>query len=142
MTKKSHRSGCPINLSLEILGDKWTLVVIRDIALGHRRHFRELLTKSDEGIAANMLSDRLKTLMDHGLITRQPDPSHKQKVIYSLTEKGIELVPVLAQMAVWGRKHLPVTKEFDAMAKTLEEGGPALWARLMKNLRATHLSGR
>ena len=136
---KQNRSGCPINLSVEILGDKWTLVVVRDIALGGRRHFNELLTLSDEGIAANMLSDRLKTLLSHGLLTKAPDPTHKQKSIYSLTEKGIELVPVLAQMAIWGRKHLPASPELAAMAKKLEDGGPKLWSALMRDLRKRHL---
>jgi DNA-binding HxlR family transcriptional regulator len=136
---KQQRSGCPINLALEILGDKWTLVVIRDIALGDRRHFRELLTQSIEGIPANMLSDRLKSLMAHGLVTKADDPSHKQKSIYSLTEQGIELLPVLAQMAIWGRKYLPASPEDDARAKMLEDGGPKFWAALMRDLRKRHL---
>ncbi len=137
---KKQRSGCPVNLTVEILGDKWTLMVIRDIALGNRRHFRELLTKSEEGIAANMLSDRLKLLIDHGLVTRSDDPSHKQKVLYSLTESGIELVPVLAQIIIWGRHHLPVSKHHDAMAKVMEQGGPKLQRKLMADLRAKHLT--
>ena len=74
---------------------------------GNRRHFRELLTKSEEGISSNILADRLKTLLDEGIITREDDPTHKQKGIYSLTEQGIELLPVLAQMAAWGYKYLP-----------------------------------
>ncbi len=138
---KQHRSGCPINLSLEILGDKWTLVVVRDIALGGRRYFRELLTMSDEGIAPNMLSDRLKLLMAQGLLTKAPDPDHKQKSIYSLTEQGIELVPVLAQMAIWGSKYLPASPDLAAMAQQLEEGGPKYWEAIMRDLRRRHLSG-
>lgn len=137
---KMHRSGCPVNLTVEILGDKWTLMVIRDIALGDRRHFRELLTKSEEGIAANMLSDRLKLLAENGLITREDDPSHKQKVIYSLTEAGIELVPVLAQIIIWGRHHLPVSAHHDALAKVMEEGGLKLQRKLMADLRVKHLA--
>jgi DNA-binding HxlR family transcriptional regulator len=135
----SHRSGCPINLTLEILGDKWSLLVIRDIVFGNRRHFRELLTRSEEGIASNILSDRLKTLVDEGVLTKADDPSHKQKAIYSLTEKGIELLPVLAQMAAWGRKYLPVTAELSIRAQVLEEGGPKLWAEFMDELREMHL---
>lgn len=137
---KKHRSGCPVNLTVEILGDKWTLMVIRDIALGGRRHFRELLTKSEEGIAANMLSDRLKLLAENGLITREDDPSHKQKVIYSLTEAGIELVPVLAQIIIWGRHHLPVSAHHDALAKVMEKGGIKLQRKLMADLRVKHLA--
>jgi DNA-binding HxlR family transcriptional regulator len=136
---KQHRSGCPINLSLEILGDKWTLMVVRDIALGHRRHFRDLLTNSEEGIAANMLSDRLKLLMAHGLLTRTNDPSHKQKSIYSLTEAGIELLPMLAQMIIWGRHHTSVSKDHDTLAKQMEDGGVKLQKKLMRNLRRDHL---
>ena len=105
------RSGCAINLTLEVLGDKWSLLIIRDMIFGNRRHFRELLTKSEEGISSNILADRLKTLVEQGVLTRTDDPTHKQKGIYSLTEKGIELLPVLAQMAGWGRKYLPVTEE-------------------------------
>jgi DNA-binding HxlR family transcriptional regulator len=134
-----HRSGCPINLTLEIVGDKWSLLILRDIMFGGKRHFRELLTKSQERIASNILADRLRTLVEQGILTRADDPSHKQKAIYSLTEKGIELFPVLAQMAVWGRKHLPVSEELGIRAQLLDEGGPALWQDFMADLRETHL---
>ena len=134
-----HRSGCPINLTLEVVGDKWSLLIIRDIIFGGRRHFRELLTRSEEGIASNILADRLKRLVDQGILTKADDPSHKQKAIYSLTEQGIELLPVLAQMAAWGRKYLPVTPELAIRAQLLEEGGPALWADFMDELREAHL---
>src|SRR5512139_269858 len=129
-----HRSGCPINLTLEVLGDKWSLLVIRDIIFGNRRHFRELLTRSEEGIASNILADRLKRLVDQGILTRSDDPSHKQKGVYSLTEKGIALLPVLAQMGAWGRKFLPVTEELSIRAQLLEDGGPRLWGAFMDEL--------
>ena len=89
----AQRSGCPINLTLEMLGDRWSLIVIRDLMFGNRRHFRELLTRSQEGIASNILADRLKRLEAAGLVSRRDDPSHKQKAIYSLTEASIALVP-------------------------------------------------
>ena len=133
------RSGCPINLTLEVVGDKWSLLIIRDMIFGNRRHFRELLTRSEEGISSNILADRLKTLVEQGILTRKDDPTHKQKAIYSLTEKGIELLPVLCQMAVWGRKWLPVSDELSIRAQLLEEGGPALWADFMDELRDEHL---
>jgi DNA-binding HxlR family transcriptional regulator len=134
-----HRSGCPINLTLEVVGDKWSLLVIRDMMFGNRRHFRELLTKSDEGISSNILADRLKTLLDQGIITWVDDPSHKQKGIYSLTEQGIELLPILAQMSGWGFKYLPVSEELGIRAKLLSEGGPKMWAEFMEELRELHL---
>jgi DNA-binding HxlR family transcriptional regulator len=140
--RSDRRSGCPINLTLEVLGDKWSLLIIRDVMFGNRRHFRDLLQKSDEGIASNILADRLKTLLKEGIMTRASDPSHKQKGIYSLTEQGIELVPVLAQMAGWGCKFLPVTDELGIRGKLLEEGGPKMWEKFMSELRVLHLGAR
>jgi DNA-binding HxlR family transcriptional regulator len=131
--RADHRSGCPINLVLEVLGDKWSLMIIRDIIFGNRRHFRELLQKSEEGIASNILADRLKTMLKQGIVTKANDPSHKQKAIYSLTEQGIELLPVLVQMAGWGRKYLPVTEELSIGPKLLEEGGSKMWDKFMPN---------
>lgn len=133
------RSGCPINLTLEILGDRWSLLVLRDIMFGNRRHFRELLTRSEEGIASNILADRLKKLMVQGMITRADDPTHKQKAIYSLTEKAIQLVPIMAMVGGWGRKHLPVSEELSIRAQLLEEGGPPMWDAFMEELRRLHL---
>jgi DNA-binding HxlR family transcriptional regulator len=137
--RDAHRSGCPINLTLEALGDKWSLLVIRDMMFGNRRHFRELLTRSEEGIASNILADRLRRLVEQGIVSKADDPSHKQKAIYSLTERGIQLLPVLAQMGAWGRRHLPVTEELAIRAQLLEEGGPPMWAAFMEELREAHL---
>ncbi|WP_406872545.1 helix-turn-helix domain-containing protein [Aminobacter sp. P9b] len=134
-----QRSGCPINLTLEVVGDKWSLIVLRDMMFGNRRHFRELLTNSEEGIASNILADRLKRLVEDGLITKADDPSHKQKAIYSLTEMAIELLPVFAHIGAWGRKWLPVSEELSIRAELLETGGPEMWQRFMEELRASHL---
>jgi DNA-binding HxlR family transcriptional regulator len=134
-----QRSGCPINLTLEVVGDKWSLLIIRDIMFGNRTHYRELLTKSDEGISSNILADRLKTLLEQGVITREDDPTHKQKGIYRLTEQGIEMLPILAQMAAWGFKYLPVSEELGIRAQLLAEGGPKMWAEFMDELREVHL---
>jgi DNA-binding HxlR family transcriptional regulator len=135
----AHRSGCPINLTLEVMGDRWSLIVIRDVMFGNRRHFRELLTRSEEGIASNILAARLKRLLAQGLLTRADDPSHKQKAVYSLTEKAIQLVPVFAAIGAWGRCFLPVSEELSIRAQLLEEGGRALWEQFMEELRAIHL---
>jgi len=133
------RSGCPINLTLEVLGDRWSLILIRDIMFGNRRYFRELLALSDEGIASNILADRLKRLVAHGILSKRDDPAHKQKTIYSLTEKGIDLLPVLIHMGAWGRRHLPTTPEMSIRQELLEDGGPALWEDFMAELRHVHL---
>jgi DNA-binding HxlR family transcriptional regulator len=136
---KPIRSGCPINLTLEALGDRWSLIVIRDIMFGNRRHYRDLLNHSEEGIASNILADRLKKLTEAGLLSTRPDPTHKQKQIYSLTEASIQLVPLLAQMGAWGRRHMPASKELSVRAELLEDGGPKLWSRFMDELRHLHL---
>jgi DNA-binding HxlR family transcriptional regulator len=133
------RSGCAINLTLEVVGDKWSLLIIRDMMFGNRRHFRDLLTRSEEGISSNILADRLQRLLEQGIITWADDPSHKQKGIYSLSEQGIELLPILAQMSAWGVKYLPVTEELGIRAQLLSDGGPKMWAEFMDELRQTHL---
>src|SRR3954452_16852235 len=129
-----HRSGCPINLTLEVLGDRWSLIVIRDVMFGNRRRYRELLTRSEERIASNVLADRLKRLVAAGLLSRADDPGHKQSAIYSLTEPAIQLVPLLATMGAWGRRHAPVSKELSIRAQLMEEGGPRMWEELMAEL--------
>lgn len=136
---QTQRSGCPINLTLEQLGDRWSLIVIRDVMFGNRRSFGALLDQSEEGIASNILANRLKQLTAAGLLTRSPDPSHRQKRIYSLTEASIELVPLLAHMAAWGRRHTHASYELSVRAELLEEGGPALWHAFMNELRYLHL---
>jgi DNA-binding HxlR family transcriptional regulator len=135
----SQRSGCPINLTLELLGDQWSLIVIRDIMFGGRRHFRELIGRSEEGIASNVLADRLKRLVENGLLSKRDDPAHKQKAIYSLTEASIELVPLLVQMGAWGCRHTAADPALAKRARELAEGGPKKWRALMARLRASHV---
>ncbi len=135
----AHRSACPINLTLELLGDRWSLIVIRDIMFGNRRHYRELLNRSNEGIASNILADRLKRLVAAGLLSRRNDPGHLQKAIYSLTEPAIQLLPLLAHMGAWGRRHTPASEALSIRAQLLEEGGPPMWDACMAELRTLHL---
>jgi DNA-binding HxlR family transcriptional regulator len=137
--RHESRSGCPINLTLEMLGDRWSLIVIRDIMFGNRRHYGELLRLSEEGIASNILADRLARLRGKGLLSRTSDPTHKQKAIYSLTEVSIQLVPLLAHMGAWGRRHTRVSKELSVRARLLEEGGERMWKAFMAELRSIHL---
>ncbi len=133
------RSGCPINLTLEMLGDRWSLIVIRDIMFGNRRHYGDLLRLSDEGIASNILADRLARLVQSGLLSRSDDPAHKQKAIYSLTEASIQLVPLLAHMGAWGCQFTPASKRLSIRAQLLEEGGERMWKAFMAELRSIHL---
>jgi DNA-binding HxlR family transcriptional regulator len=136
--RKDHRSGCVINLMVEIFGDPWSLLVMRDIIFMNRRHFRELLTNSPEGIASNILADRLQRLVQQGIVVKSQDASHKQKAIYSLTEKGIGLLPLLMEMVSWGQTYLPPFRP-RGLARILEEGGPKLTEQFMTDLRKSHL---
>ncbi|TNH28017.1 helix-turn-helix transcriptional regulator [Micromonospora orduensis] len=134
-----YRSGCPINLAVEAVCDRWSLVVLRDVMFGDRHYFRELLAGSREGIASNILADRLRRLVDNGLLWRADDPTHRQKIRYSLTEAGVQLVPVMAALGSWGRRHMPASHELSARVELLERGGPELWDRFMDELREQHL---
>jgi DNA-binding HxlR family transcriptional regulator len=139
--RHESRSGCPINLTLEMLGDRWSLIVIRDIMFGNRRHYGELLRLSEEGIASNILADRLARLRGKGLLSRTSDPTHKQKAIYSLTEVSIQLVPLLAHMGAWGRRHTRVSKELSVRARLLEEGGERMWKAFGRTKEHSSRSG-
>src|ERR1700675_1788986 len=98
------RSGCPLNASVEVLGDRWSLLIIRDMMLRGFRTYKEFLG-SYERIATNILADRLRKLETHGIIASEPDPSDGRKLIYSLTAKGLDLAPVLTEMVLWAAAH-------------------------------------
>ncbi len=102
--KLERRSGCPLNATVEMLGDRWSLLIIRDMMLRGFESFKEFL-ECYEGIATNVLADRLRKLVAHGIITREPDPSDGRKRIYLLTEKGMDLAPVLTEMVLWAADH-------------------------------------
>ena len=140
--RNEHRSRCPINLSLEVLGDRWSLLILRDMMFAGKRHFREFL-HSEEGISSNILADRIRRLSEEEMITKAPDPTHKQKAIYSLTVKAIALLPVVVQIGAWGSRWVPDAKKLDASARKvvreIQEGGPREWAKRMDALRAEHL---
>jgi DNA-binding HxlR family transcriptional regulator len=99
-----RRSGCPLNASVETLGDRWSLLIIRDMMLRGFRTYKEFL-ESFEGIATNILADRLRKLQAHGIITTERDPSDGRRLFYLLTEKGIDLAPVLTEMVLWAARH-------------------------------------
>lgn len=132
------RSGCAVNAAVEALGDQWSLIVLRDVMFGGRRHFRELLSHSEEGIASNILSSRLKALVAGGLLT-QEQAERGRRATYSLTEAGIQTVPIMVALGSWGMRHRPTTPELGVRARLLEDGGPHLWEDLMDELREVHL---
>jgi DNA-binding HxlR family transcriptional regulator len=115
MTKNSKdlRSNCPINFAVETFGDKWTLLVIRDLMFKGKRHYSDFLA-SDEKISTNILADRLQKLDDNGVITKSTDPDNASKFIYSLTGKGQALLPAMVEMTAW-------SAEYDSLTNTPSE---------------------
>jgi len=99
-----RRSDCPLNASVEMLGDRWSLLIVRDMMLLGRRTFKEFLD-SYERPATNILTDRLRRLEAYGIIRTERDPADGRKLIYLLTPKGMDLAPVLTEMVLWAGKH-------------------------------------
>ena len=132
------RSGCPINAAVEVLGDPWAMLVLRDIMFGNRRHFRELIAGSEEGIATNILASRLKQLVTAGLLTRD-DARRGQRAAYSLTEAGIQVLPVMVALGDWGLAHRDGERRLQVRAELLRDGGPELVAAMIDELRELHL---
>jgi len=119
--KHTHqrRSDCPINFALETFGDPWSLLLIRDIVYFGKKTYGEFLA-SEEGMATNILASRLARLEEQGILMKQPSGQDKRKEEYVLTEKGLDLIPVLVEMANWSAEYDPQT------------GAPAAWIALMK----------
>jgi DNA-binding HxlR family transcriptional regulator len=132
------RSGCPLNAAVEVLGDRWSLIVLRDIIFGDRRHFRALLTGSIEGIASNILADRLVRFVDAGILTRGT-AARGQRARYSLTEAGIRTLPVICALGDWGLDWRPGSAGLRRRQQLVRDGGPAFIAEVMDELRVRHL---
>ncbi len=105
---QSHRSPCPIACSLDLIGDRWTLLVIRDMMFFEKQRFEEFL-ESPEGISTNILASRLKSLEEMDLVEKQPYSNHPRRMNYQLTVRGKSLRPVLRSITAWGLKHIPDT---------------------------------
>ena len=114
--KLKHRSGCPVNISLEIFGDRWSLLIIRDLMVRGFHTFKDF-QGSGEGIATNILADRLRKLEAAGIITAEPDEADRRSVNYRLTEKGIDLAPVLLEILIWGSRHQEAEAPYEVIEK-------------------------
>ena len=110
--KKEFRSGCPISSALEVVGDKWSLLIIRDMLVKHKKTFKEI-SNSDEKIAPSILSARLKLLESYKLIFKTKVPDNKKENIYLLTEKGIRLTPIIIEFSLWGNSNMQEFNEID-----------------------------
>jgi DNA-binding HxlR family transcriptional regulator len=134
-----QRSACPINLALEVLGDRWTLLIVRDMMFAGKRHFREFLG-SEEGMSSRTLADRLSSLQQHGTITRHDDPTHGLKTVYRLTAVGVSLLPVVVSLGVWGLENCDADPEAGKTAIQLHKGGPAAIRRLQEQMLSDHVA--
>ncbi|HLZ64035.1 MAG TPA: helix-turn-helix domain-containing protein [Ktedonosporobacter sp.] len=132
-----RRSDCPINFSLETFGDSWSLLIVRDIVYFGKKTYGEFLA-SEEGIATNILASRLALLEQKGILVKKPDATEKRREVYTLTEKGLDLIPILVEMSNWSAEYDPQT------------GAPPAWIALMhaekekmtRLIRETVQSGR
>lgn len=136
--EKKHKSNCPQYLALDVFGDKWTLLIIRDMIIEEKTHFREFL-QSKEKIASNILTNRLQSMEEEGLIHKKNDPNHKQKIIYLLTRKGIDLFPILLENARWSLKYKSVDTIDAQKAQIMLNGGKKAKENMMKILEKKHL---
>ena len=130
---RRRRSGCPVSISLEILGDRWSLLIVRDLMVRGFRTFKEF-QQSGEGIATNVLADRLRKLEATGIITVETEESDRRRVNYRLTEKGIALAPALLELLIWGARHEQTGAPCGLIAE-LEKNREALLAEVRRRWR-------
>lgn len=144
--KPQRRSGCPLNASVEMLGDRWSLLIVRDMMLRGSSSYKEFL-ESPEGIATNILADRLRRLEEYGIISTERDPADGRKLIYVLTAKGIDLAPVLTEMVLWAARHedtgnQPLVREMRRDKAKFMAAIKRRWAGRSNRLRISQVKAR
>lgn len=131
------RSHCPINYTLEHFGDKWSLLIIRDLMFKGKRHYNEFL-ESDEKISTSVLGDRLKMLEELGIISKGKDDVKKSRIKYSLTRKGLDMLPVLIEMIIWAGFYDEKTEAGKVFLAQAKEGREYLIAQIREKLEREH----
>lgn len=130
------RSNCPINFVLETFGDKWTLLVIRDLMFHGKRYYGDFLA-SDEGISTNILADRLQRLERDGVVEKEIDPDNRSRSIYRLTQKGKDLLPVMLEITAWSGKYDAKTNAPAPLLEALKKNRRPLIAKILSDLDDT-----
>ena len=120
MTDLKKRSDCPVSCSLDVWGDKWSLLIVRDLMFAKQCTYGDFL-KSGKKIATNILASRLQTLEENGIITKQDHPDSKAKVLYKLTQKGIDLLPLIIEINLWADKYYDISAEQKAILKEVKK---------------------
>ncbi len=136
MKKITRRSMCPISTTLDILGDKWTLLIIRDLMFNGKRTYGEFL-QSEEKIATNILADRLLTLEKNGIVEKRAFPGNKAKNLYQLTPKGIDLMPILLEIILWGDEYFEIPERVHRLAGEIRKDRNGMIKEIAKRLAAT-----
>ena len=135
----NSNQSCPIGLAAELIGDKWSIIILRDIAVLNRQTYSQLYNKSLEGISSATLAKRLKRLLDIGMLTVSNDKLHSQKKIYSLTEAAIEFVPIIFDLAHWSNTYHKPSPEYVKPIKDYMGGNKKLIKEFQDGLRKIHL---
>lgn len=136
MKQSKKRSDCPVSCSLDVWGDKWSLLIVRDLMFAKQCTYSDFL-KSDEKIATNILASRLQTLEENEIIIKSEHPDSKAKVLYKLTQKGIDLLPVLIEINLWADKYFTLSLERKAMLKEVKKDKNAFIKTTLKHLNKT-----
>lgn len=134
MTDRKKRSNCPVSCSLDLWGDKWSLLIVRDLMLLKQCTYGDFL-KSDEKIATNILASRLQTLEENEIIIKSDHPDSKAKVLYKLTQKGIDLLPLMIEINLWAEKYFTLPVERKAMLKEIKKDKEAFIKTTTKDLK-------
>lgn len=135
ITQREWRSNCPINFALETFGDPWSLLIVRDILIFGKSTYGEF-QKSEEGIATNILADRLVRLEREGIITRSVNESDRRKATFRLTQKGIDLLPVLLEIILWSVQHKSKTSAPKEFVEQIRNDRDGLTAKIIKELKS------
>jgi DNA-binding HxlR family transcriptional regulator len=131
---KQCRSNCPINFVLETFGDKWTLLIVRDLMFKAKSSYGEFL-QSDEKISTNILADRLKKLEENGIVKKSIASDNRSKLIYSLTEKGKDLLPIMLEITAWSAKHDSATNTPESFLNSFNSAKSEMIATMVKQLK-------
>lgn len=134
MKTEKKRSDCPLSCSLDVFGDKWSLLIIRDLMFGNKCTYNDFL-KSEEGIATNILASRLKGLEENGVIEKSAHPDSKAKNLYKLTTKGIDLLPIIMEIYIWSDKYYEMPAELKATIKEAKKDKDKFVKQVTKELK-------
>lgn len=129
------RSECPLSCSLDIFGDKWSLLIIRDLMFNNKCTYNDFL-KSDEGIATNILASRLKGLEEHGIIEKSAHPDSKAKILYRLTQRGLDLLPIILEVYIWSEKYLRIPTDIKSIIKEAKKDKDKFVKQVIKELKS------